>query len=205
MVWPNQQKKICTVEPCYPDKTSFHTNLHTDQPDRKLTYFTFLHTYTYNLHTHVHILTLLTRSHSFSPIQSCANLCKNKSTPLDSLCDVCAFCTRVCVESSGITPSYCECMFLSSRGRGLTKSTFSLSEGCKCAENERNSSADSTRVQYRPSQRHLYYSQTGGPYNTTHTDMHCNHLEIYSTNQATQEIECKHANTHSEWAPLEEI
>lgn len=38
-----------------------------------------------------------------------------------------------------------------------------------------------------------------------HTDMHCNHLEIYSTNQATQEIECKHANTHSECAPLEEI
>lgn len=158
---------------------------------------TFLHTYTYKLHTHImhtYINTLPTCSHSFSPIQSCANLCKNESTPLDSLCDVCTFCTRACgVEWNN--SSYCECVLLSSRGRGLTKSTFSSSEGCKCAENAGNASADSTRVQYRHSQRHLYYSQTGGPYNTTHTDMHCNHLEIYSTNQATQEIERKHTNT----------
>jgi len=84
---------------------------------------------------------------------------------------MCAHSVRVRLQSSGITPSYCECVLLSSRGRGLTKSTFSSSEGCKCAENVRNSSADSTRVQYRHSQRHLYYSQTGSPYNTTHSQI----------------------------------
>ncbi len=127
-------------------------------------------------------------SYTFSPIQGCANLYKNKSTPPDSLCAVCTFCMCMCVLCSGITPPYCECVLLSSRGTGFTKCTFSSSEGYKCVENERNSS---TRVQCRPSQRHLYYSQTGGPYNTTH-------LEIYSTNQygqAAQEMWCKHANT----------
>lgn len=71
---------------------------HTDQPDRKLNYFTrfYIHTHTNYTHTCTYINTLLTRSHSFSPIQSCANLWKNKSTPLDSLCDVCTFCARVC-------------------------------------------------------------------------------------------------------------
>jgi len=127
------------------------------------------------MHTHTH-------SHQFKAVQI---YIKQINTPR----------LHVCVLCSGITPPYCECVLFSSRGTGLTKWTFSSPEGYKCVENERNSS---TRVQCRPPQRHLYYSQTGSPYNTTHTDMHCNHLEIYSTNQydqAAQEIERKHANT----------
>ncbi len=129
------------------------------------------------MHTH-------TLSHPFKAVQIYIKTNQHPQTHFVR----CAHSECVCVLCSGITPPYCECVLLSSRGTGFTKCTFSSSEGYKCVENERNSS---TRVQCRPSQRHLYYSQTGGPYNTTH-------LEIYSTNQhgqAAQEMWCKHANT----------
>ncbi len=76
---------------------------HTDQPDMKLTYShvsTRIHTQITHTH-HAHILTLFSHHHAhaytFSPIQNCANLYKNKSTPPDSLCAVCTFCMCVCV------------------------------------------------------------------------------------------------------------
>lgn len=62
------QEKNCTVEPCFPDKASFHTHSHTDQPDRKLT-FTRFYIHTHTNYTHIsctHILTLSPHAHTLS-------------------------------------------------------------------------------------------------------------------------------------------